>query len=396
MNSETVTHLGRYATDTMGALDVMADPLTGLPANRIVVQSDGETLLKATDTTPADSALYLAAITAARDLRIITPELALSRVKTILSSLQSVDKIDGLFLNWYDIKDGNITITHHSGGEIVPFISTVDNALLAISLMLIRGAVPELIVEADSLLSNMNLPRLYDNNENLFWGGYYPSKDVFTPHHYKVLGSEPRIAPVVGIAQFGMTGESYRELNRRKQKSRNVIMSWGGSMFEALLPRLFVPESEWSPEWKRSHEAYVRRQVYFGKKYAKGYFGISPCDDPETVYREYGVHRLGIHKGYSEDVVISPHAVFLGLPINKTAMVKNLKYIEMSFSSAYTTGLGFRDSVNVGTGKVASSYLAIDDAMIVVAIAEASGRGIKKYLAPQLENSIRPILEEMT
>lgn len=391
----TVTHLGRYATDTMMALEAMVDSQTGLPANRIV-SCDNETLLKAKDTTPTDIGLYLAALIAGRDMKIISPELVESQTGAILGCLKSAKKVDGLFLNWYDTSNGEASITHHSGGEVTPFISTVDNAFLAVSLMLIRGAIPQFIDEADALLGNMNIPRLYDSASNLFWGGYYPDKDIYTSHHYKVLGSEPRIAPVVGIAQFGMTKESYAELIRRKQKSRNVIMSWGGSMFEALLPRLFVPESEWSPEWKRSHEAYVRRQVYYGRKHTKGYFGISPCDDPEATYREYGVHRLGINKGYSQDTVISPHAVFLGLPINKRTMLNSLKFIEQSVPGVYKAGFGFGDSLDVESGKVSNTYLALDNSMIEIAIAEATGKGIKRYLAPQLENTIRPVLEEMT
>ena len=43
------------------------------------------------------------------------------------------------------------------------------------------------------------------------------------------------------------------------------VPSWGGDMFEALMPDLFVPEAAWGPNsWGRNHPATVAAQIEHG------------------------------------------------------------------------------------------------------------------------------------
>ena len=47
----------------------------------------------------------------------------------------------------------------------------------------------------------------------------------------------------------------------------NVVPTWGGSMFEALMVPLFVPEDQWGPRsWGVNHPLYVRGQIEHGAK----------------------------------------------------------------------------------------------------------------------------------
>ena len=54
-----------------------------------------------------------------------------------------------------------------------------------------------------------------------------------------------------------------------------------GSMFEALMPTLVVPEEEWGPQsWAVTHPLYVESQIEFGLDRAGyGYWGFSPASD---------------------------------------------------------------------------------------------------------------------
>ena len=48
-----------------------------------------------------------------------------------------------------------------------------------------------------------------------------------------------------------------------------LVPSWGGSMFEALMPALFVPEESWAPRsWGANHPLTVRAQVFHGVREA--------------------------------------------------------------------------------------------------------------------------------
>lgn len=82
------------------------------------------------------------------------------------------------------------------------------------------------------------------------------------------------------------------------------VPGWGGSMFEELMPDLFVPEAEWAPDsWGLNHPFHVRAQREHGLDEAGyGYWGFSPSSDPHAGYREYGVDALGLNPtGYFSD-----------------------------------------------------------------------------------------------
>ena len=75
-----------------------------------------------------------------------------------------------------------------------------------------------------------------------------------------------------------------------------VTPSWGGSMFEALMPSLFLPEEHWAPgSWGSNHPLTVDAQLHHGLVEAGyGYWGFSPSNIPEGGYRAYGVDAIGM------------------------------------------------------------------------------------------------------
>ncbi len=85
-------------------------------------------------------------------------------------------------------------------------------------------------------------------------------------------------------------------------RGMKLIPTWGGSMFEALMVPLFVPEEKWGTKsWALTHPTYVRAQIEHGMDEAKyGYWGFSPSNNPAGGYREYGVDPIGMEpNGYA-------------------------------------------------------------------------------------------------
>jgi hypothetical protein len=194
-------------------------------------------------------------------------------------------------------------------------------------------------------------------------------------------------------------------------------------MFEALMPALVVPELVWGPtSWAVTHPLFVESQIEFGLDEADyGYWGFSPASDPAGGYREYGVDAIGMEPaGYTSDVdkltlvdsgwddpaclrpptsisaygqgVVTPHASFLALEIAPEAALTNLDNLKADFPGLYGSG-GFKDAVNVATGQVADRYLALDQGMVIAAIANEllDGR-LRNYLAVTLRPSLRPLM----
>jgi hypothetical protein len=278
----------------------------------------------------------------------------------------------------------------------------------------------------------------------------------WTCHHYGTLNTEPRIASYLGIGLGQVPTQHYFRMFRTfpdtcdwnwqemqpqgvhrtydgvdvfeghyTYRGMNIVPSWGGSMFEALMVPLLVPEEKWAPQsWGVNHPLYVRAQIEHGLQEAGyGFWGFSPSDDPAGGYREYGVDPIGLNPdGYTSDEertttdygfdscrpgqpqrpfgqgVVTPHASFLALRWAPDEALANLAKLRSTFPQSYGPG-GFYDAVNVKTGQVARYHLALDQGMIMLAIAnELRNDRERSYLAPFIEQTVKPLIgqEEFT
>jgi hypothetical protein len=104
------------------------------------------------------------------------------------------------------------------------------------------------------------------------------------------------------------------------------------------------------------------------------------CERPPTTISDYG------------EGVVTPHAAFLALEIAPAASLENLANLKADFPGLYGRG-GFKDAVNVATGQYADRYLALDQGMVIAAIANEllDGR-FRDYLAVTLRHSLRPLM----
>jgi hypothetical protein len=71
----------------------------------------------------------------------------------------------------------------------------------------------------------------------------------------------------------------------------------------------------------------------------------------------------------------------------------NLRALERRFPAIYTP-YGFRDSVNISTGRISDSILALDHGMIMAAIANALAGDFMQHAFSdgQIEEAIRPLI----
>jgi len=472
-NKNDFRTLLRYAADTWTSLDAMTNEKTGLPADNI----EGDLSTPSEYTSPTNIGGYLWSTVAARDLGVIGKREASRRMATTLSTLSNLEvhEPSGMFYNWYSPADGGKLTQWPSSGDVVyPFLSTVDNGWLAVALKVVAEAEPKLARQANALYASMDFGWFHDLNAregvSLNRGGFWVDAPgdgcavpdnygdtgahvFYTCHWYDTTVSEARIATYLGIANGQIPATAYYGTYRtmpvqgcdfawQEQKPTGVtrtylgvdvyesvysyrgmklVPAWGGSMFEALMPDLFVPESDWGKRsWAVNHPATVRAQIEHGLKEAEyGYWGFSPASDPFAEYREYGVEEVGISSdGYASDTpatnvdkgyegcreatnptpefgdgVVTPHAAFLALPYDKRAVLKNLAGIEQDLD-AYGPG-GFYDAVATDSGTIAERYLSLDQSMIMGAILnEVKDDRLKDYFVDRrFERAIQPIVK---
>jgi hypothetical protein len=180
-------------------------------------------------------------------------------------------------------------------------------------------------------------------------------------------------------------------------RGKRIVPSWGGSMFEALMVPIFVPEATWAPRsWGINHPLYVRAQIEHGRDDARyGFWGFSPASKPEGGYDTYGVDAIGADPdGYYSRGVVTPHASFLALPFAPHEAIANLRALEAKF--AIYGPHGFFDSVNVTTGVVSKCILVLDHGMIMAALANALADDAMQrgFVQGGFEKIIRPLLAE--
>jgi len=405
----------RWAADTWRSLDALSDPSTGLPADNLA--ADLAPAGRSRYTSPTNIGGLLWSTVAARDLGLIDAPEAVRRCRAVLKSLARMERerTSGMFYNWYDEATGRRLDRMPSGEPVRQFLSSVDNGWLGAGLLVVRNAVPEASAEAQGLLGSMDFGLFHDAAAGMLWGGFDAADDGLSAseNHYGHLMSEPRIASYLGIALGQIPPGHYSSLprGRREYRGQVVIPTWGGSMFEALMPALLVPEAAWSPAFAASHRNTVRCQIEFGLDEAQfGYWGFSPASTPDGGYSEWGLPTIGLAPyEYPCDVertpyaagqttgwgdgVVTPHAVAMALMFEPDAAADCLRRLEGDLG-CYGPG-GFCDAVGVRSGRVARRYLSLDQSMVMAALANVLTDGaIQRYCVEGgLSARMRPLIE---
>ena len=435
-----------YARSTWHSFDLMVGP-DGLPSDRLGRSAEGE-WKPSKRTSPTDIASYLWSTLAARALGLISDAEADRRLGATLATLGRLDRHRGFFYNLYEVETGSKSVVVGKDRNSRPFLSSVDNGWLAASLMMVGNARPPLRDRAESLLGPMDFSFFYvpfdpahpGDHPGQFHGGYNTDDRTFTTF-YGMLNTEPRIVSYVAISRGQVPAEhNYRlfrtlpeDRGRQRQVPRGeirsyhgvpvfeghyqyrgleIVTSWGGSMFEALMVPLFVPEERWAPlSWGVNHPLYARAQVEQGLDVMHyGFWGFSPSQTPEAGYQTYGVNVLGADvEGYrtyelapaakqgtpagpAPEGVVTPHASFLALRFVPREAMANLRAMIKAFPILGPAG--FYDSVNVTTGEVSDCVLSLDQGMILAAIANALADDMlrRNFGDGAIEDSIRPLI----
>ncbi|GAA2009806.1 cellobiose phosphorylase [Nakamurella flavida] len=421
--------LTRWARDTWRSLMAMTDPATGLPSDGIDADLDARSRSGYTSPTNIGGLLWSTAL--AGRLGFLAPDVCRSRLRRTLATVARLHRHapSGMFVNWYGEADGAALTAMPDGEPIRPFLSSVDNGWLAVALMVVGRADPALAAPCREVLRDMDFGFFHDPAADLLRGGCWIDEpdgeavrgryrgdgpDVwFTPHHYATLNSESRIGSYVGLALGQLPAGHYAAMQRGSVTHRGttLVPTFGGSMFEALMPELFVDETVWGPtSWGHNHPGTVAAQRDFGLLEAGyGSWGFSPAARPGGGYSEWGVEAISVlDGGYPSDLqrttaaeaaergwgdgVVTPHALALALAHDRPAALAALADLENRYG-AYGPG-GFHDAVAVGSGLRAERHLALDQSILLAALGNVlTGGQLRTWFAdPTTELRLRPLM----
>ena len=194
-----------------------------------------------------------------------------------------------------------------------------------------------------------------------------------------MLASESRLASFIAIAKGDVAQEHWFRMGRQLTAvgGSQALISWTASMFEYLMPLLVMRSFE-KTLLHQTYHAVVARQVEYGKIQSVPW-GISEAGynarDLQMSYQygPFGVPGLGLKRGLSEDLVVSPYSTMLAAMVDPIAALSNLKSLELlqAFSQ-----FGMRESIDFtlkrlpakSTRYVLQSYMAHHQGMSILSL----------------------------
>jgi hypothetical protein len=383
--------LARLARDTWRGLDAFTDREHALPIDnvRLGPSADRAGARVGDYTNVTTIGLSLLATVAAYELDLLTSREAVERLQRLLDTLGRLETHAGFFFNYYDTTSLERTSN---------LLSFVDSSWLTAGLMVVRQAFPELHAAATRLIEQGDYRFFYDAKAGRMVHGYWVQLGARSRYHYGVLYAESRLGSVIAIGKGDVPEEHWFRMVRtfpaacawqtqapraRRRKAvrghdlfggdyewRGVryVPSWGGSMFEALMPTLVLDEAAHAPRSLGANDvAHAEVQRRFAmEELGWPVWGLSPSAVPaRNGYGEHGVKMLG-SLGYGTGPV-TPHAAALALAVTPAAATGNLRELVRRYDLYGDFGL--YDAVDPRTGAVARVYLALDQSMTLVALA---------------------------
>ena len=279
-------------------------------------------------TSPTNIGFYLFSVLAARDMGFIGTKTLFDRLEASMETLLSLPKYRGNLYNWYDIRTKEVI----GGG----YVSFVDSANLTGMLIALKEGLREYIAEderagaviaqAESLINGIELSAFYDRSRSLFAVGV-GSDGRLDNSFYDLKMSEACMGGYIAVARGEVPKKHWRALGRPLTHSRGYIgmLSWSGTAFEYLMPRLFLPLWRESFDFESLSFA-VMMQRAAGEPWGVSESGFYSFDaQMHYQYKANGLQKLAMRRCGADENVVSPYSSFLSLPICPLAAMKNLR-----------------------------------------------------------------------
>lgn len=188
--------------------------------------------------------------------------------------------------------------------------------------------------QARNLANAMEFGFLLDKQRLLLSVGFDAQTEELQPYNYNLLATEPRTAVFIAIAKEDIPQECWFRLDRpyTRDHGRTVLLSWTGTMFEYLMPSIWMRVYP-NTLLDRASMAAVRSQ----QEYAAGkgiLWGISESgcakrnDAGDYHYEAFGVPSLALRKTGSEPMIVSPYSTFLALNVDRQGALANLRRMD--------------------------------------------------------------------
>lgn len=338
-------------------------------------------------TSPTNLGFSILSEVCACELGIISKIQAERKLKDKIALLCELEKYNGNFYNWYNINDNKPAYPY--------YISSVDNGNMLACLIVAKQFILEHslygIDNINKLIEEIDLDMFLDKNKNLFHIGYNVNTGCFD-NYYDLMASEARILYFL-YAGICKNTTPWNNLSRDCVGfGGNTLVSWSGTMFEYLLPNIFIRAPKNSLLYQTESNV-VKLAI---KNKCNNMWGISESgyykfdDNLRYQYYSFGMQELAIRNNQNR-CVIAPYASALALRINAKEAVKNLINIRKECGLGE---YGFYEAIDITSRKhIIYQYMSHHQGMILGGITNAlCGNNISAYFEKERQISATKIL----
>jgi cyclic beta-1,2-glucan synthetase len=242
------------------------------------------------------------------------------------------------------------------------------------------GRLAQIAQDADVLVHQMDFKFLYNPKRKMLSVGFDVGRNEQLESCYDLLASEARSAVFVAIAKGDIPQNSWFQLGRvhTHVDKRSILQSWTGTMFEYLMPMLWMKAyPETLLENSMGAAVFVQRAVIdkLGIPWGISEGASSVRNEAGHYdYHAFGIRALALKTDVPKRLVITPYAAFLALNVDPANSVRNLREMQ---AQKWVGPLGFYESADYGRPKrgetlkpvVVRSWMAHHQGMSLLSVA---------------------------
>lgn len=325
----------------------------------------------------------------------------LALAERMLTTMEQLPRWNGHFYNWYH------TCTLRPMPPL--YVSTVDSGNCAAALLAAANALrgwgqDALAARAQALCDGMDFALLYDPQRRLMHIGIDTGSGKRSEGYYDLLESEARLTSYFAVARGDVPREHWRALSRAQVQNERYrgCVSWSGSVFEYLMPELFLPPQRDSLLWESAKFCLrvQRRRVRAGQPWGvseSAYFALDSALSYR--YKAHGCAALAMQPDMDRELVLSPYSAFLALAVAPRAAVRDLR----RFAARGLLGqYGFREALDCtrartgGGGQIVHCVMAHHQGMSLLSACNAlcGGQVQRWFLADPAMRAHMSLLSE--
>jgi hypothetical protein len=195
----------------------------------------------------------------------------------------------------------------------------------------LQADIAAIAARAEEYAEAMDFSFLLVESRQLLSIAYDSTTGELHPSCYDLLASEARIATLLAVAKGDIPQQAWFRLSRSHVmvKGRAALLSWTGTMFEYMMPALWMrtfPDTLISRSLQSA--VHIQRDHVRDIPWGISESGFAETDDSGRYkYQAWGIPALALKFGAEDGPVISPYSSFLALPLLRNDALANLRHM---------------------------------------------------------------------